>query len=244
MKDQYFFGRTLARQIDFFAFPRTGSHFLRYCTQGLFDLVALPQPGTDEPEAVDRQRELQPLALYALDLREDGVPLSPVWFNARAAGRHGTPAKADAPALILIREPIATVYSFYRAATSRWGTTIDAPAAWLQDKFNRYTDFYRAGLAITAEHPQHSLLLRFEDLVESPAALERLVAFVGVRPKLAPAFVHAATRFDAMVAPGARSFYRAGDNTAWRADPDFCRILERVQLPDSSEFGYPAWTRS
>lgn len=243
MKDRYFFGRVLARQVDFFAYPRTGSHFLRYCTQGLFDLVALPQPGTDDAEAVDRQRELRPEALYALDLREDGVPWAPVWFNARAAGRHGRPTKGEAPALVLIREPIATVYSYYKAAESRWGATIDAPAAWVQDKLSAYVEFYRAANAVLAAAPRESLLLRFEDLVAGPQALRHLVEFVGVRPKLSPEFVHDVTRFESLVAPreaGGRSFYRAGSNEAWRNDAEFTRVLARVRVPDPREFGYPA----
>lgn len=251
MKDRYYFGRVLARQVDFFAFPRTGSHFLRYCTQGLFDLVALPQPGTDDAEAVDRQRELRPMALYALDLREDGVPWTPVWFNAGATGRHGKPVKGGAPVLVLIREPIATVYSYYRASESRWGATIDSPAAWVQDKLNGYAEFYRTAGSLLAQHPRESMLVRFEDLVAGPEALRRLVEFVGVRPKLSPEFVHEVTRFESMVARGTggaggtgreeegRTFYRAGSNEAWRADEAFARVLARVRVPDASEFGYP-----
>ena len=38
-KDKYFFGTRLARQLDYYAFLRTGSHFLWNCFTGLFDLV-------------------------------------------------------------------------------------------------------------------------------------------------------------------------------------------------------------
>lgn len=236
MKEQYFFGRTLAKQIDFFAFPRTGSHFFRYCTVGLFDLVALPQPSTDDPEAIDRQRELDPLALYILDLREDGVPYVPVCFNARANGQHGIPVLGDCPAVVLMRDPMPTLYSFYRVARDRWGERIDRPAAWVRAKAKRYAEFYDAGLAIAAANPGRVLVLRYEDLAASPEALRRLVDFVGVRPKLRPELVHEVTRFERFARPGARTFYRAGDNDAWRSDADWAAILKEADLPDLTRF--------
>lgn len=242
MKPRYYFGRVPAKRIDFFAFPRTGSHFFNYSCEGLFDLVWFPTPGIDRPEVVERQRELDAGSLYALGLREDGVPYAPVHFDHVANGQHGRPLKGDSPVVLFIRDPIATVYSYYNAATTRWGMgeRMGDPASWVSDKFQRFAAFYRHAFAVLADHPDQTLLLRFEDLVAGPEALGRLVDFVGVRPKLSPAFVHGATRFDTIVRPGARTFYRAGNNSAWRADAVWRSILDRIVLPNFSVFGYPA----
>jgi hypothetical protein len=238
VKDRYFFGRTPAREIDVFAFPRTGSHLFRYCTAGLFDLVALPQPGLDNPEAIDRQTELNPQALYALDLREDGVPYSPVWFNTSATGQHGFPAKGEAPMVVLIRDPIPTFYSFYRVSIDRWMRPIDDPPLWIQAKCQRYCSLYDAGFKALAESPKDSLLIRYEELVASVEPLRKLIELVGVRPKLSPDFVHSITKFDQITKRGPRTFYRAGDNDAWRNDKEWCAFLERADLPDLSRFAH------
>jgi hypothetical protein len=236
VKDKYFFGRTPTRQIDVFAFPRTGSHLFRYCTAGLFDLMALPQPGLENPEAVERQSELNPHALYALDLREDGVPYAPVWFNARANGQHGFPVKGEAPMVVLIRDPVPTFYSFYRVSIDRWKQPIEDPPTWIRAKCQRYTAFYDAGLEQIAKSPRDSLLIRYEELIGSADPLKRLVSLVGVQPKLDPEFVHSVTRFDQFTRRGTRTFYRAGDNNAWRHDKEWCTLLERADLPDLSRF--------
>jgi hypothetical protein len=233
MKPQYYFGQAVAKQLDFFAFPRTGSHLFRYCTQGLFDLVAIPTPGLNNPDAVERQREVNPLALYALDLREDGVPFSPVIIHGRPNGQHGAPIAREHPRVILVRDPIPTVYSYYRVQNDRWGWGPDTPRPreWVRQKLAEHAAFYAAARARAAEHPSTTLLLRYEDLTESPAPLERLVEFVGVRPKLSPAFVHRVTRFDFFAAPGERTFYRSGDNTAWERDQEWKDLIAGVEAP-------------
>ena len=38
--DGYYFGTTLAKRIDYFAFPRTGSHFLWTSLTGMLDRLA------------------------------------------------------------------------------------------------------------------------------------------------------------------------------------------------------------
>ena len=52
--DGYYFGTTLAKRVDYFAFPRTGSHFLWTSFTGLFDLVffanQLPMTVSVEPQ--------------------------------------------------------------------------------------------------------------------------------------------------------------------------------------------------
>lgn len=236
MKDKYYFGRSLARSIDTFAFARTGSHLFRHCTAGLFDLVAIAPPAADNPEAISRQLEVEPAALYALDLREDGVPFSPVMFNTRATGQHGFPKKGPDPMVVIIRDPIPTLYSFFRVSIDRWGQTIDDPPVWVRAKCQRYSEFYDTASVQLAASPSDSLLIRYEDLIAGPQPLVNLVNLVGVRPKLSPEFVHSILRFDSFVRPGKRTFYRAGDNQAWKSDAAWCEILRRADLPDLSRF--------
>ncbi|MCC6661313.1 MAG: hypothetical protein IT437_10550 [Phycisphaerales bacterium] len=238
MRDRYYFG-TLARQVDFFAFPRTGSHFFNYCTSGLFDLVALPTPGIDNSEAVSRQQELDPAVLEALAARQDGVPYQPVIINQRATGQHGDPARGEHPVVVLIRDPMATVYSYYNAATSRWGAgeRIKNVGAWAEEKFGRYHRFYTRALEVLRTGP--GILIRFEDLAAGPGPLHDLVRLVGVRPKLEPDLVHRLTRFDSITRPGARTFYRAGDNDAWSRDAAWRGVVPGAPARlDFGAFGY------
>jgi hypothetical protein len=241
-KAQYYFGRRLARQVDYFAFPRTGSHFLRYCTQGLFDLVAFEHPDLEHEEALSRQAELDPCALYALDLREDGVPFAPVQINAQVTGRHGAPKEGGERVLVLIRDPMSTVYSLHRVMTTRWKPErrIGDLPAWIGGQLEQYGAFYSKAFDVIRASGSRGMLIRYEELVESSEPLEQLVALVGVAPKLTPAFVHWATRFDRFVREGERTFYRAGDNDAWRRDEAWCEALARAPRPDLSAFGYGA----
>jgi hypothetical protein len=240
IKNRYFFGRTIAKRIDMFAFPRTGSHFFRYCTQGLFDLVAIPGAAADRAEAIERQRELNPDILYALDLREDGVPFQPVWFNTTAAGQHGLPLAGGAPTVILTREPIATIYSYLRVNRDRpgFGGAPSDVRPWIGETLRAYHAFLSSAQALLSTHPNATLVVRYEELRVSPEPLRRLVALVGVRPKLAPEFVHHLTRFETIAVPGDRTFYRAGDNDAWRKDAGFVSALEGVDIPDFSRFDF------
>ncbi len=239
IKDRYFFGRTPAIRVDMFAFPRTGSHFFRYCTQGLFDLVAIPGAAIDNAEAIDRQKELNPDVLYALDLREDGVPFQPVWFNTTASGQHGLPIAGDAPIVILTREPIATVYSYLRVHRDRpsFGGIHGDTRTWIEHTFREYHAFLSRAEEVLRAHTR-SLVVRFEQLRDSPTPLRRLVDLVGVRPKLRPEFVHTLTRFESIVRGGDRTFYRAGSDLAWKDDAEFVRTLEAVPVPNFSAFDF------
>ncbi|MEX2218034.1 MAG: hypothetical protein WD749_04675 [Phycisphaerales bacterium] len=244
MKPQYYFGRTVAREIDYFAYPRTGSHLLRYCTQGLFDLVAVAGPALGSAEAVDRQREVNPGALYALDLREDGVPYAPVLFHTRITGQHGRPVKRENPTVILQRDAMPTIYSYYRVQRDRWGWGARAPEprAWAREKLDEHRGFYDAAAALKREHPGTTLIIRYEDLTAGPAPLRALVQLVGVRPKLSPEFVHGITRFDSFVAgdPAARTFYREGDNDAWKRDAQWRDLIGDLAPAAATTTGAPA----
>lgn len=236
--ESYHFGTRLAKRCDYYAFPRTGSHYLWACLTGLLDLVFFPNEFVDHPEAKQRAEELNPHAYYALRLREDGVPHQPVYLNAAPQGVHGKPAAGAWPAIILIRDPHPTIYSWYHTATQRWGAKVPDRAAWLQDAYRQYREFYDAALALAAQEPNRTLLLRFEELKAGPEALQHLLAFLDVQPKLSPEFVHWWTDFERMTQNGPRTFYRAGNNDQWRNDREWLADLKRTQPGDFSAYGY------
>lgn len=239
MKEQYFFGATLAKQIDFFAYPRCGNHYFLYCLSGLFDLVSLPTEHIDNHEAIDRQRELNRQALYALDLREGGVPYRPLYVESNANGMHGVPTETGRPTIILIRDPIDSAYSFYRVAPVRWGLEIADEQNWLLDYLHNYMRFYDAALRLL-EDGSSTLLVRYRDLLASPDALHRVVQFVGLAPKLAPEFVHWLTAFERFAAPVDRTFYRSGSPGAWHSDDHWRALLQSIagESLDFRRFGY------
>lgn len=237
MERQYGAGSIL-KVIDYYAFPRTGSHFLGACISGLFDHVTiLPEEIRTDAEAVSRRDELSELALYALELREPGVPYQPVWFDVLRHGPHAVPAAGPHPVLILIRHPLAAAYSAWRSR-ARLGWAV-ATAPELAAHLENYERFYDAALSLVEQHAGRVRMIRYEDVVESAGPLEELVRFVGVRPKLSPAFVHWVTRFENFVKPGERTFYRAGDDRAWSRDAQFLGLLAGVPAGDFSRFGYP-----
>jgi hypothetical protein len=237
--ESYHFGTRLAVRCDYYAFPRTGSHYLWACFTGLFDLVFYPNDFVDHPEAKQRADELNPHAFYVLRLREDGVPHQPVYINAAPQGVHGAPARGDWPAIILIRDPHPTIYSWYHTATERWGAKVPDRVAWLRDAYRQYREFYDQALAVQAANPERTFLIRFEELKKDPAVLQGLAAFVGVQPKLSPAFVHWWTDFDRMTREGARTFYRTGNNAQWSTDAGWQADLTLADPGDFSRYGYP-----
>jgi hypothetical protein len=236
--DQQYRAGTVLKVIDYYAFPRTGSHFLGACISGLFDhITILPEEIRTDPEAVSRRDELSPLALYALELREQGVPYQPVWFNVLRNGPHGEPIAGSNPVFVVIRHPLASAYSAWRSR-KRLGWVVETPAQ-MSAHLDSYERFYDAAVTLARAMGDRLLLIRYEDAIAGPQALERLVRFVGVQPKLSPGFVHWVTRFENFVRPGERTFYRAGDDQAWRADAEFGQLLERSgAMRDYSRFGY------
>jgi hypothetical protein len=238
--ESYHFGTRLAVRCDYYAFPRTGSHYLWACLTGLVDLVFFPNEFVDNPEARQRAEELNPHAYYALRLREDGVPFQPVYINAAPQGVHGAPTAGDWPVIVLIRDPHPTVYSWLHTATERWGAQVPDRVAWMRDAYRQYREFYDRALGLVETSPGRTFLVRFEDLKRDAAVLQRLVDFVGVRPKLSPAFVHWWTDFERMTRPVDRTFYRSGNNQHWRSDAGWRADLERANPGDFSRYGYAA----
>ena len=237
--DGYYFGSRLAKRCDYYAFPRTGSHYLWACLTGLLDLVFYPNEFVDAPETKQRAEELDPHAFYVLRLREDGVPFQPVYINAAPAGLHGKPTAGQWPTIILIRNPHPTIYSFYHTSIERWGASVPDRVAWMRTAYEQYRQFYAAGLALAEKSPEQTRLIRFEELKASSDVLSRLVEFIGVQPKLTPQFVHWWTEFDRIARPGPRSFYRGGNNTRWLEDAAWQADVKRALPGDFSAFGYP-----
>lgn len=236
--ESYHFGTRLAWRGDYFAFPRTGSHYLWACLTGLLDLVFYPNEHVENPEARQRALELNPHAFYVLRLRDDGVPYQPVYLDAAPQGLHGVPEAGSSPAVILIRDPHPTIYSYYYTATERWGAQIPDRVAWMRDAYRQYREFYDAAFAVVARQPGRALLIRFEELRAGPATLDQIVKFIGVQPKLSTEFVHWWTDFSRITQPGVRTFYRGGNNEQWRQDAGWKADLERVQPGDFSRYGY------
>ena len=241
--EQYLAGRTLTEELHYFSFPRTGSHFFVHCLNGLFDLITFPHEHLHHVEAISRQQELNPEALYALDLREEGSIHQPLFLNASASGSgpHGRPFPSGKRSLILIRHPLPTLYSLYRVNRDRWGGVIENPAAWLETQLTAYVDYYAAAFAVLAGEPERNLLVRHEELTAGATALEEVVRFVGLQPKLSPDFVHWITRFERFARADAdrqRTFYRAADPLAYAADPVWRELAQGLDPARWQEFGY------
>lgn len=236
--ESYHFGTRLAKRCDYYAFPRTGSHYLWACLTGLLDLVFFPNEFVDNKETKQRAEELNPHAYYVLRLRDDGVPYQPVFLNAAPQGLHGKPVAGDWPLIVLIRDPHPTIYSWYYTAIERWGARVPDRVAWMQDAYRQYREFYDAAFDLREKQPDRMLLIRFEELKADPAVLRRLLAFLDVQPKLSPEFVHWWTEFDRMARPGPRTFYRGGDNARWRNDAGWQADLAKITPGDFSRHGY------
>jgi hypothetical protein len=238
--EPYSFGTRLAVRCDYFAFPRTGSHFFWACLTGLLDLVYFPNEFVQNVEAMQRADELNPHAFYALRLRQDDVPYQPVYVDASPRGLHAVPAQGAWPCIVLIRNPHAAIYSWYHTAIDRWGAQVADRPSWIRDAYRQYRTFYEAAFAMRTAAPDRVLLVRFEHLKAQVQTLTDVVNFLGVRPKLSPEFVHWWTAFDRWTRPGPRTFYRGGDDDRWREDAEWRRDLVRARPCQTEPFGYPS----
>jgi hypothetical protein len=222
IRDRVLQCRRSAEEIHLFAYPRVGSHFLVYCLHGLYDLIIFPSSKSDNPEVSAREQELDPHALYALELREDGAAHRPIWVNATPNGIHGMPVASTNRKLILIREPQATIYSLYRVNRDRWGASLNGRAeavAWINERLTEYHNFYQRAFTVRDSDPTQTCLVRYEDLLSSPETLKTVVAFIGKPTKLSPEFVFWVTNFDRFaLTDKQRTFYRTGKNTACSDD--------------------------
>ncbi|HEU0121029.1 MAG TPA: hypothetical protein VFQ91_10940 [Bryobacteraceae bacterium] len=247
------------RVLAIFSYPRCGSHYLTHCIRALYDtdennledwsgVQWRSEPGAAErgvhlrgdAEARDRENELNPLALYALSLRANCGKQSPLILDHERNGAHGLP---EAPATneracILIRDPLAMVYSYYRVWTSRWEPDEPFDSGSVRHHLDSYCSFYDTALRVIEESQGRTILLRYEDLVLSPLALQNLCNFLSQTPKLEPEFVWHMTKFENFTRAGARSFYREGNNGAWRSDAAFCAMAGVLEDFDFRRYGY------
>ncbi len=234
----YTFGSTIAKKLDYFAYPRTGSHFLWACFTGLFDLVFYENEYTYLPEAIQRFDELNPLSCYSLKLRQDGVPFQPVCIEANANGLHGEPVLRGNRTLILIRDPHPTVYSIIKTAGDRWGKNGHETIESIRDLYEKYTLFYKKAFSLANDDPASVFIIRYEDAIHDQGILEKIVAYVEVEPKLSCDFVHYWTSFERMTNNGEKTFYRQGDNEAWKKDEEWSSLVESAEVGSFKEFGY------
>ncbi len=234
----YTFGSTIAKKLDYFAFPRTGSHYLWACFTGLFDLVFYENEYTYLPEAIQRFEELNPLSCYSLKLRQDGVPFQPVCIEAKPNGLHGEPCPSNTPAIILIRNPHSTIYSLFKTAKDRWNYKNEESKNSIQEQYDKYREFYKAAFEISFSNKHPSLIVRYEELIGSQEPLEKIVEFIGVTPKLNCEFVRHWTDFERMTNDGKRTFYRQGDDQAWEKDPEWRDLVLGAEVGKFDEFGY------
>lgn len=237
-ENAYTFGSTIAKKLNYFAYPRTGSHYLWACFTGLFDLVFYENEYTYLPEAMQRFEELNPLSSYSLKLRQDGVPYEPVFIDARPNGLHGEPACSGIPTLILIRDPHPTVYSIFKTTKDRWGGEDEPTVESVRNQYAEYVSFYRKAFDVAGSPDQKTMLIRYEDAIQSYEKLIEIVEFVGVSSKLSCEFVFHWTNFERMTNNGTRTFYRQGDNQAWEKDREWRDLVAQAEVGSFAEFGY------
>lgn len=231
------------KRIDYYAYPRVGSHYLFHILSGLYDLVLLDSENFHTEEYLSRSNELDEMSLYSLRLRDSSLPGSaPIYLNPNPNGIHGMAKDFGYPIICLTREPVAAIYSYYRMKRDRFHEKIDDLTLWIGERLQEYTDFYKEALVEGEKKPEHFLLLRYEDVCSSPEYLQRICDFIGESPKLDPAFVHHMTSFSNFIKEGDRTFYREGDNAKWRKDHDFVTSLGQSDYPSLSGLGYPSPT--
>jgi hypothetical protein len=242
-----------------FSFPRTGGHYLAHSIEALYDTAPV-DPKEDigivwqadapsasrgvilegDAEVQDRDRELNPMSRYARSLREHSGAVVPLNHIHGRTGVHGVPGDLgpDERAVVIIRDPVATVFSLYRVRRDRWipGAPFDADA--IRFNFDEYVRFYDAAYGLKDSRFDDVKIVVYEKLVESPVELRDFCNFLGFRPKLEPEFVWHITKFENFILPEKRTFYREGKNDAWKADAAFCAMLAEVPEYDFRRFGY------
>jgi hypothetical protein len=204
----------------------------------LIDLVFFPTEFTDKPEPKQRAQELNPYTFYVLGMRDNGIPYHPVYIDPAPHGTHGLPSAGQWPVILLIRDPHPTIYSWYHTATDRWGLRVEDRVAWIRDAYRQYREYYERGFGLVAANPSNAYLLRYEELKRDHFALSHLVEFIGVQPKLDPKFVHWWTEFERMTKPGAKTFFRSGNNARWREDEAWLADLRLAGIGNFQQFGY------
>ena len=227
------------KQFHYFAFPRVGSHFFFHCLTGLYDLILFDSECYHTSEYQKRSDELNPNALYALRLHDLSLgKTQSIYVNPCPNGIHGDPIYSGLPIISLIRDPFATVYSFLNLNISHFKVESIDYEKFIIQNLDKYTLFYRSLLEISNEHPSELLLIKYENLVSSPETLNTLVEFINTSPKLRPNFVFDQVKFDNLVNPHNKSFFKFGTNSMWRKDERFCAVVKQYGETRFNKFGY------
>ena len=227
------------KQFHYFAFPRVGSHFFFHCLTGLYDLILFDSESYHTSEYLKRSDELNPNALYALRLHDLALGKSQsIYVNPCPNGIHGNPIYTGFPIISLIRDPFATVYSYVNLNISHLKIESIDYEKFIIQNLDKYTLFYTSLLEISKEHPSKLLLLTYENLVSSQETLETLTEFINQRPKLRPDFVFDQVKYENLVDPHKKSFFKFGSNAAWRKDERFCAVVKQYDKTKFNKFGY------
>lgn len=233
------------KEFDYYAFPRTGSHFLMINLGGLFDLEVVRQGTLAQDnkrhlskEERSRTRELRPFVLLLLKQRWPSWEKSPVRIYANPSGVYHSTIKArDLPILVMIRNPIATMYSLYNLFVSRFKYKVGDIRNFVEKNLDAYRKYYQPAFELQKEgHPL--LMIRYEELLTSPAPMEKICKFLCVTPKLNPSIVFFMTRFKVITKIKYRTFYRHGNNQAWKRDLMFLEAVKPFLAMEWEEYGY------
>ena len=237
------FVNSYTKRIDYYAFPRVGSHYLFHIFSGLYDLVLLDSADFKTNKYLTRSKEINEIALYALRLGDLNLPRSaPIFINPNPNGIHGKPKDFGHPIICLTREPVASIYSLYRLKRDRFKEGIDDVGLWISEKFKEYFEFYKCALSINEKSSSKFLFLKYEDICRSWQQLSEICDFIKESPKLDPKFVHYMTRFDNFVNDENRTFYREADNAKWRNDKEFVTNLCLNDYPNLPGLDYSKLT--
>jgi hypothetical protein len=161
-----------------------------------------------DAEVREREAELNPVSLYALTLRRACGTRSPLNLIHGRTGIHGHPGGLlpGEWAVVLLRDPVATVFSLYRVWKDRWEPEMPFDSESVRHHLSEYGQFYDAALACKAEHGDAVKFLRYEELTASPDAIRDFCDDLDLPTKLDPEFVWHITKFENFTSNTARTF--------------------------------------
>ena len=229
---------------DYFAFPRTGSHYFGLCLQGLYREVlsecgdSVKWSHTRSQEEKTRSNELRPLVLCLLKCGLSNRHLSSVRRNANPGGKlHEAPFYRGNKIVITIRHPYPTIHSLYKLLTERMRLDIGNIETFIKDQLNAYTSYYGKAAALQKDGAP-VLFMRYEEMLQTKEPLAELCAFLQVEPKLPVGLVYFLTRFRVITKMRKRTFYAFGNNDAWKADTRYVDALSSIAPTDLTSLGY------
>ena len=233
------FVENYTKRFDYFAYPRVGSHFLFHIFSGLYELVLFESEDFETEEYISRKREIKEFSLYALSLHDSKRKFrQPIFVNPKANGVHGFPIDSGFPIISLIRDPLATIYSYYRLKRDRHNYVFLNKEEWIQDKLSEYYKFYSQVQELKIKLKDSMLIIKYEDLISDVKYIIEIVNFFRIDPKLDPNFVYNCTNFKNFASGSDRTFYRDADNEKWLLDDEFKTLLKGIDFNKFLKFGY------